>query len=143
MYGNAPTSPNADAARGYAASTSRIGTPRSVEHQAFQRVTSILSAARDDTVSIGKRAEAVYMNTRLWLTLAADLASPENALPAEVRAQLFSLAEFSRKHGLAVISGKASIDDLIAINTAIMKGLRGDGGEAAAANAPSGAETAV
>ena len=43
-----------------------------------------------------------------------------------LRAQLISLAEFVRKHSLAVLGGRASVAPLIDINTAIMKGLRGD-----------------
>jgi flagellar protein FlaF len=40
--------------------------------------------------------------------------------------QLVSLAEFVRRHSLAVLGGRARIGALIDINTAIMKGLRGD-----------------
>ena len=43
-----------------------------------------------------------------------------------LRAQLVSLAEFVRRHSLAVLGGRASIAPLIDINTAIMKGLRGN-----------------
>ena len=54
-----------------------------------------------------------------------------NALPVPLRAQLVSLAKFVRRHSLAVLGGRASIAPLVDINTAIMKGLRGDA-EAAA-----------
>ena len=43
-----------------------------------------------------------------------------------LRAQLISLAEFVRKHSLAVLGGRAKVATLIDINTAIMKGLRGE-----------------
>ena len=43
-----------------------------------------------------------------------------------LRAQLISLAEFVRRHSLAVLGGRARIGALIDINTAIMKGLRGN-----------------
>ena len=49
-----------------------------------------------------------------------------NGLPIELRAQIISLAEFVRRHSLAVLGGRASVSALIDINTAIMKGLRGD-----------------
>ena len=49
-----------------------------------------------------------------------------NALPIQLRAQIVSLAGFVRRHGMAVLAGSASIAPLVDINTAIMKGLRGD-----------------
>ena len=49
-----------------------------------------------------------------------------NLLPLPLRATLVSLAEFVRKHSLAVLGGRASVAPLIDINTSIMKGLRGD-----------------
>jgi flagellar protein FlaF len=63
--------------------------------------------------------------------LAADLMHDDNRLPVPLRATLVSLAEFVRKHSLAVLGGRASIAPLVDINTAIMKGLRGSA-EAAA-----------
>ena len=62
----------------------------------------------------------------LWGTLAEDLLQDGNQLPVPLRAQLISLAEFVRKHSLAVLGGRASVAALIDINTAIMKGLRGE-----------------
>ena len=64
--------------------------------------------------------------SKLWGTLAEDLLQDGNQLPVPLRAQLLSLAEFVRKHSLAVLGGRASVAALIDINTAIMKGLRGE-----------------
>ena len=52
--------------------------------------------------------------------------SDANRLPVPLRAQLISLAEFVRRHSLAVLGGRAEVGALIDINTAIMKGLRGN-----------------
>ena len=52
--------------------------------------------------------------------------SDGNRLPLQLRASLLSLAEFVRRHSLAVLGGRASVAPLIDINTSIMKGLRGD-----------------
>ena len=52
--------------------------------------------------------------------------SDANSLPVPLRAQLISLAEFVRRHSLAVLAGRARLGALIDINTAIMKGLRGN-----------------
>jgi flagellar protein FlaF len=54
-----------------------------------------------------------------------------NRLPAALRAQLLSLAEFVRRHSMQVLGGRGSVAALIDINTSIMRGLRGDVEEAA------------
>ena len=64
-------------------------------------------------------------NLRLWSALAADLASPENALPPELRARLFYLYEFTAQHSRAILDGSGSASVLVDINTAVMRGLRG------------------
>ena len=76
-------------------------------------------------------AQAVADNQLLWGTLAEDLMGDGNRLPLELRANLISLAEFVRRHSMAVLGGRASAAALVDINTAIMKGLRGNAEEAA------------
>ncbi|MCI4662249.1 MAG: flagellar biosynthesis regulator FlaF [Neomegalonema sp.] len=113
------------AATGYAQTSRAVGTPRSLEYQIFHRVTAKLSAIKaEKNPSTSALAEAVAGNSKLWIALASDLMSDGNALPEQMRAQLISLAEFSRKHGSAVLRGKADVSALIEINTAIMRGLR-------------------
>lgn len=118
--------PSTHAATAYAQTTRSVGTPRSIEYQAFQKITAELTAA-NESGSAPQAASAVHMNTRLWLILAADLMGDDNQLPSPLRAQLLSLAEYSRKHGLRVLRGEggARLEDLIELNTMIMRGLRG------------------
>jgi len=66
---------------------------------------------------------------RLWSTLALDVAQPENGLPSALRAQLFYLYQFTTEHSRAVLKGAASVEVLVDINTAVMRGLRGDKGQ--------------
>ncbi|MEM9724448.1 MAG: flagellar biosynthesis regulator FlaF [Pseudomonadota bacterium] len=127
---------NGYAARAYGQNARSVGTPRNVEYQAFQRVTAMLQAAARGDYAEADRLSAILKNNQLWATLSADLLSDGNALPLELRAELVSLAEFARKTGLAAMAGRAGLDELIEINTAIMRGLRGD------ASAP-GSQTAV
>jgi flagellar protein FlaF len=75
-------------------------------------------------------AQALADNQRLWSTLAADVAEPGNGLPAPLRAQLFYLYEFTVEHSRAVLAGSSGIEVLVDINTAVMRGLRGEGGAA-------------
>ena len=73
-------------------------------------------------------AVALTENLQLWSALAADVAEAGNGLPAQLRAQLFYLYEFTASHTRAVLDGRGSVEVLVDINTAVMRGLRGDGG---------------
>lgn len=122
------------AANAYATTTRSTGSPRSTEYQAFQRVTARLqkAAAADlsDAGAYHEMIEAVHMNNRLWSTLLFDLADERNTLPMELRAQLINIGGYVRRHGEGLLEkgAAAELDPLIAINTAVMKGLRGDAG---------------
>ena len=105
-------------------------TPRGIEYDLLARTTQRLSVAwqrrREDYAGF---VGALNDNLRLWSTLAADVAEPENGLPAPLRAQLFYLYEFTAAHSRAVLDNRGSVEVLIDINTAVMRGLRGDGGQ--------------
>ena len=104
-------------------------TPRALEYDLLARITQRLSvawAARRE--SYASLMVALDDNQRLWSTLAADVAEPGNRLPAKLRAQLFYLYEFTAQHSRAVRDNQGSVDVLVDINTAVMRGLRGDGG---------------
>lgn len=105
---------------------SAVKTERGTEHAAFERVTAQLSRADRPEASVGQRATALHDNRRLWTLMAANVADSSNALPQALRAQLFYLAEFTLQHSRKALSGGASITPLIDINTAVMRGLRGE-----------------
>ena len=104
-------------------------TPRSLEYELLARITQRLSKAgtarRENFPGL---IAALDENLRLWSTLAADVADSGNALPSKLRAQLFYLYEFTNLHSRAVRADKASVEVLVDINTAVMRGLRGEGG---------------
>lgn len=115
----------------YAAPGVPTRTPRGTEYEIFARITHRLQTARDlGPLGFSALARAIYENRRLWTALAADVADPENKLPAPLRARLFYLAEFTQSHSRQILSGKESVDILIEINTAIMRGLRQEGNNA-------------
>ena len=117
--------PTSQARSGYDANSVR--TARGTEYALFAQITARLKALDEtDLASFPVLADAVADNQRLWATLAEDLMSDANSLPVPLRAQLISLAEFVRRHSLAVLGGRAKLAPLIDINTAIMKGLRGN-----------------
>jgi flagellar protein FlaF len=100
-----------------------------LEYEMLARVTQAMSLAWGNRKeNFAALMTAIDDNLRLWATLAADVAEPGNALPAPLRAQLFYLYEFAVQHSQAVRSGSASVEVLVDINTAVMRGLRGDKG---------------
>lgn len=105
---------------------SAVKTERGTEHAAFERVTAQLSGAERSDASVAQRASAVHENRRLWTLMAANVADSRNALPKALRAQIFYLAEFTLQHSRKALSDGASLAPLIDINTAVMRGLRGE-----------------
>lgn len=104
---------------------------RNLEYDLLARATKALSlASQQSKDAFPALAAALDGNLRLWSTLAADVAEPENGLPQKLRAQLFYLYEFTAQHSQAVLENKGSVDVLIDINTAVMRGLRGQGASA-------------
>ena len=102
--------------------------PRALEYDLLARATRALSqASARKGEGYAALIAALDENQRLWSTLAADVAGSENGLPSRLRAQLFYLYEFTAQHSRAVRDHKASVDVLIDINTAVMRGLRGQG----------------
>jgi flagellar protein FlaF len=104
---------------------------RSIEYDLIAQVTQRLRAAWADRSSdYPGLVRALTDNQQLWSTLASDVALPGNALPAALRARLFYLYEFTAVHSRAVLENAASIDVLTDINTAVLRGLRGESGAA-------------
>lgn len=105
---------------------SAVTTDRGTEHAAFERVTAQLSRADRSDASVAERATALHDNRRLWALMAANVADSNNALPQGLRAQIFYLAEFTLLHSRKALSEGLSMAPLIDINTAVMRGLRGE-----------------
>ena len=104
-----------------------LKTPRDIEYDLLARITGRIQAqlpharGRTDAALVA----ALNDNRRLWAAFAADLAHPDNDFPPDLRARLFYLAEFTAKHTAQVLSGGATAEALAEINTAVMRGLRG------------------
>ena len=110
----------------YARPNMDLRHPRGLEYELLARATAALrKAAAEDCQDFPALVSAVDRNLRLWSALAADLASPENALPRELRARLFYLYEFTAQHSPSILNGSGSAQVLVDINTAVMRGLRG------------------
>lgn len=109
----------------YSQAHKNTGTPRTVEYQLLAKVTAELSSLNKlDMDYFPRLTEALHRNRMFWDTVAADVASEGNTLPLDLRAQIFSLAEFSRGHSQKILRGETDPSALIEVNTAVMRGLR-------------------
>jgi flagellar biosynthesis activator protein FlaF len=105
-----------------------VKSQRSIEYDLFARVTKRMTAAWAARSSdFAGLVRALHDNTTMWRTLASDVAEPENGLPKALRARLFYLYEFTAQHSPKILEEKASVEVLVDINTAVMRGLRGEG----------------
>ncbi|WP_281968838.1 flagellar biosynthesis regulator FlaF [Roseovarius nanhaiticus] len=112
----------------YGLSNRSIRTARDTEYEAVARATQNLKSAADtNPLDMAKIARAVSDNRELWTLFAVQVADTDNSLPAQLRASIFYLAEFTNAHSSKVLSREASVDALIEINTAVMRGLRDAG----------------
>lgn len=105
-----------------------IRSPRQIEYDLFARNTQRLfqtSQQRDS--NFPAYMKALHDNVHMWRVLATDVASSENGLPQQLRARLFYLYQFTEQHTRKVMKKEASVDVLVDINKAIMRGLRGEG----------------
>lgn len=112
----------------YASSSTSVRTPRSIEYGAFARVTQRLRETADHRKeNFSALVAALHDNRKLWTILAMDVAGSDNGLPAQLRAQIFYLAEFTQAQTAKVLNGDPDIGALVDINTSVMRGLRPDG----------------
>lgn len=121
---DAPVNATTLAQAAYAPKNSPVLTGRASELHLFSQITARLKAAAASG-SFPDLAEALFHNRRVWTHLAAEVAEPDNALPPQLRAQIFYLAEFTEHHSRQVLRREAEVTALIDINTAMMRGLAG------------------
>ncbi|WP_375255066.1 flagellar biosynthesis regulator FlaF [Yoonia sp.] len=114
------------ARQAYAPAHTATRTDRSIEAQLISQITARLRQAQINCeTAFPALVTALHENRRMWTAMAADVADGANALPQELRAQIFYLAEFTDHHSQLVIRGKATAEALIDVNMAVMKGLNG------------------
>ncbi|MCG7520619.1 flagellar biosynthesis regulator FlaF [Ruegeria sp. Ofav3-42] len=117
--------PQALAQRAYAQTAAPARTPRDTEFEAISKITRKLkaAAARQKT-DFGAFVQALHENRRLWTVLASGVTDSDNALPNDLRARIFYLAEFTEQHSSQILGQKASVEPLLEINMAVLRGLR-------------------
>src|ERR1700722_16407304 len=108
----------------YQRASERAEQPRDSEYRLFGEVTrALMDAAKVPQDDFVTRIKALDWNRRLWMTLAADCARPDNALPSELRAQIISLSMWVGRQTTAVMSNQETFDPLIEVNRIMMQGL--------------------
>ena len=114
--------------KAYAPSSGSVRTLRSTEFEVLARITHRIKAAilKDDFNSL---VSALQENRLLWNAFAADVATPDNKLDKDIRAQIFYLAEFTGIQTQKILSGKANAKSLLEINAIILSGMKSEGGD--------------
>lgn len=116
------------ARQAYAPTQVAVRTAQSIEVQLISQITARMKRAQNtQPVNFPALTSALHDNRRMWYTMAADVADKNNALPRELRAQIFYLAEFTDHHSKRVLKGETDATALIDINTAVMRGLNAQG----------------
>ena len=113
------------AKQGYRRNAVPIKSERASEYEAIARISHRLrSAGLNKATNYPEFVQALSENSKLWTTLAVDVAQSENGLPQDLRARLFWLAEFTTHETSRILKGEGDLSILIEINAAILHGLR-------------------
>lgn len=108
----------------YQQTSVRAETGQDTEYRLFAQVTrALLEASVMPADDLGGRMDALDWNRRMWAAFATDCGSPDNRLPDSLRAGIISLSIWVGKYTGQVIRNQEDIQDLIAVNRAIMQGL--------------------
>lgn len=117
---------NAPVYHGYGSAMSPVRDARSAEAAVLRRITGRMALASGPSGSHPQLVAALQDNRRFWNQAAMDLFSDDNGLPQQLRATLLSLAAFTGTHTTRCLSGAATPEPLVAINTAVIRGLSGE-----------------
>lgn len=97
---------------------------RERERVALEQSILFLEQASEPGAPLASTAEAIAFTSKLWTLLVEDLASPENGLPKELRAQLVSIGIWILRELEAARTDEAkSLADVIVVSKAIRDGL--------------------
>ncbi|KQN90039.1 flagellar FlaF family protein [Sphingomonas sp. Leaf231] len=98
-------------------------TPRAMEYRLVGDTTRDLVRAVEAGLTGIALMPVLHRNREMWSVFSMLCDDDRNALPVELRASIVSLAIWVDRHTSAVVRGKESPADLIAVNRTIMAGL--------------------
>jgi flagellar protein FlaF len=97
---------------------------RDNERRALRHSITLLNKAKKAGPKSMEAVEAIFFLSRLWGVLLEDLASDENALPAELRAKLISIGIWMLRHAEGIRKGsETDLQPLVEISESICAGL--------------------
>lgn len=112
------------AVKAYGEVQQRTVGDKEIEYALFRQITEALEAVSETTeFAPAAWAGAISRNQQLWTIIAADLLTPGNALPEDMKRSLLILSEFVRRTSFKVLAGEDGLKDLIEVNRTIMAGL--------------------
>lgn len=98
---------------------------RANERVALTHGIGLLQEAAEKDTPAHRRTEALLYINRLWAFLLEDLVKSDNALPAQLRADLISIGIWVLRETEAIRLGQSeNFADLITINTIIRDGMK-------------------
>jgi flagellar biosynthesis activator protein FlaF len=98
---------------------------REREQQVFERSIELLKAADGKEATSREAIEALAYCRRVWTTFLEDLASPENQLPKEMRAEIISIGLWVIREAENIRLGNSTdFKPLIEVSTALQEGLK-------------------
>jgi flagellar protein FlaF len=98
---------------------------RERERQVFECCLELLKAADEKGPESREAIEALSYCRRIWATFLEDLASPDNALPKPLRAEIISIGLWVIRESEAIRLGKSTnFKPLIEVTTALYEGLK-------------------
>ncbi len=100
-------------------------TDRALEFDVIAATTTKLRAVQAEDTSYPQIVSAVDTNRRMWSLIASSVSDSENTYPSDLKAGLFYLFEYTNHVSRRILSGEATVDSLIDINTSILRGLKG------------------
>ena len=102
-----------------------VAEAREREREAINHSISLLTAAKANGLESRDAIEAVYFVSRLWVRFVEDLASPENQLSNELRANLISIGIWIIKEAERIRQRKSdNFQGIIDISMIIRDGLK-------------------
>ncbi len=95
------------------------------EREIIQRSIDLLAKARDEGTDSIAAVEALHFTIRVWSVFLEDLASEDNQLPEELRANLISIGIWILRAAEAIRQGESQdFDALIDVSEIIKDGIR-------------------
>lgn len=114
------------AARAYSGNQPQTKSLRDLEYDVFLGVTRELKRLHaNEGPSYPRLVEALNKNEKLWTEIGVQVAQSDNALPKELRANLFYMARFVSHQTDKILKRDADLSSLIDVNVAVLRGLKG------------------